>query len=328
MRFRGQSLDIRHRYGDAGGVLFLTAPGSCAELANLVSDADSIPAAATDYGRLWFFRRFSAKAVVYCDVERLTAEQEDRLSALSRLWINDHPDLRILNCPPKAQRRYPLLKALFRAGVNKSDVHRVDEPDLFDKTRFPCFVRTENGHDFGGAPRLLHSKDDLRAELTAFAERGLTLYGKIVCEFEDTRCTEGHYAKYSYFKIGDWLAPAHRYAGDEWFLKGYKPHFIDKCPQSLDLEREFMERRLYRDDAEKAFAAAGVDYGRVDFAVRPDGGVHIFEVNTNPWHLRIDQIDPRRRDLARAVRRELVEGLKSLTTGRRVARLQWRRGAV
>jgi hypothetical protein len=287
------------------------------------------PAFATQlYSAMRRGRRMTAAVVVFCDVERIGPEIEDKAAALAQTWDRLAPAPLLLNRPPNAMRRYPLMKALKVAGINQHDVARLDDPEGLARIRFPCFVRYENGHLARGQPELIQDEKGLVAAIGAMKLRGETLYGKIAVEYADVRDAHGDHVKYSYFRIGRTLIPSHRFAGPHWFVKSASPEFLEQRPDAIAAERQFLEEAPFQDEIARVFDIAGVDYGRVDFGLRSDGGVHVFEINTNPRHPLLREAYHGRQDLVRTVKTRLGEALSDLVGHRRRIHLHWRRGAM
>ncbi|MEO1242289.1 MAG: hypothetical protein AAFX54_10285 [Pseudomonadota bacterium] len=253
----------------------------------------------------------------------MTAEEEERLARLAASWAATQSPPIMLNRPPKPQRRYSLLKTLYQRGVNNANIFRLDDPESLDKVRFPCFIRAENSHLFGDAPKLLFDRGDIVSEMDRMKQNGLTTYGKVLCEFEETGEENGRYVKYSYFKVGGSLIAAHRYEGEEWFLKHYTDDYIEENPESLLRERDFLTEQPYQTEVEMAFDIANIDYGRIDFGKRQDGGIHVYEINTNPTILHINEIHPKRRELAAPVLDAIIDAFSNLASDKHASVLHW-----
>lgn len=308
----------------AGDIVFLTAlrPGRTLEGMATIPGAPKITGQL--YGRLRRVRSLNAKAVVFCDVERLGPEQEDLLAALARAWA---PQVPVLNSPPDALRRYPLMKALQTAGINRTGLCRLDDEAGLAQIRFPCFVRYENGHlDKGAPPALLMDRAALDAHLAQMRANGETFYGKIAIEYEDVRDEAGRHVKYSYFRIGDDLIPGHRFVNHHWFVKAASPALIEAHPELIEAERAYIEAGPYRAEIARVFNLAGVQYGRVDFGVRRDGGLHVFEINTNPRHPLLKETHAARIPLLEAVKEKLARACAALVKGRQSLSLHWQAG--
>jgi hypothetical protein len=221
------------------------------------------------------------------------------------------------------------MKALKAAGINRADVARLDDPEALARIRFPCFVRYENGHiDKGRAPELLYDQSALGVKLDAMRANGETAYGKIAVEYEDVRDAAGDYVKYSYFRVGDELIAGHRFADRHWFVKAASRQQIAERPQLIEDERAYVETAPYRDQIQRVFQLAGVNYGRIDFGVRDDGGLHIFEINTNPRHPSMEKTIPARVPIVSAVKARIATAFAKLVEGRARVTLRWDKGDV
>ncbi|MBY0564061.1 MAG: hypothetical protein K2P58_07725 [Hyphomonadaceae bacterium] len=207
------------------------------------------------------------------------------------------------------------MKALKEAGINRADIVRLDEPGAVERVRLPCFVRYENGHiDKGGEPRLLVSQDALQERITVMKSNGETLYGKVAVEYEDVRDEHGRYVKYSYFRVGGSLIAGHRFVHDHWFVKAASPALLERHPDIVETERRFIDTAPFQDEIRRVFDLAGISYGRVDFGLRSDGGIHVFEINTNPRHPLLKETHATRREAVFAVKQRLATAFAALVS--------------
>jgi hypothetical protein len=308
---------------------FLTAHRPMRTLAELKNISGAPSMCALLYNKMRRTRRIDAKVIVFCDVERIGPEQEDRAAKLASAWSKLDGAPLLLNSPPRALRRYPLMKALKHAGINQSDVARLDDPEGLGRIRYPCFIRYENGHiDKGIKPDLLNNADEMATYLAEMRADGRTTYGKIAIEFEDLRDEHGDYIKYAYFRVGDRLVAGHRFVNSHWFVKSASPELLARRPEAIEAEREFVETAPYQEQIARVFDIAGIQYGRIDFGVRKDGGLHIFEINTNPRHPKIADTYPARREIIGSVKANLAGAFAALTNGRSRKSLSWRRGVM
>ena len=211
---------IRTTKGKMGGIVFLTHSLGRHSFDAILARENTIPVGVIDYHRLSLLLSFKARMVIVCDVERLSPEQEHRVGVAAKNWMNSAGAPLVLNAPPKAKRRYEILKTLYRKGINRKNVFRLDDPYLLDEIKFPCFICEENSHNLSGAaPRLLNSKDDLTAEIQALKHNGSPAFGKIAVEWQDTKDASGLYSKLSYFNIGGELIPGHQLFNDTLVCK-------------------------------------------------------------------------------------------------------------
>jgi hypothetical protein len=317
---------LKMTYGRDGGAVFLTARAGRTTLNGLRCLDDRGVIGVIDYPRLAISSSFRASVVVICDVERMTPDYEARVIAIVRQWRSLPQAPVILNAPPKPLRRYELLKKLYKLGMNQKDIHRLDDPYTIEAVRFPCFIRDEAGHHLNPeTPRLLHSRDDLTAEITRLAEAGVPLFGKIAVEFEDTRDDTGMYRKLAYYKAGGMLSPAHSFWNPEWFVKYPKPGLVAERPDLVEREREFVMSSPHEAEIARIFDIAGIDYGRIDYGVRQDGGLHVFEINTNPNSAVPQNVAPERQPYINPVQQRIVDALADLADANPCTRLAWPR---
>jgi len=211
--------------------------------------------------------------VIFTDLERVPLDQLAVLSALhARLR---EAGARTLNDPTRTLRRYDLSRALREAGVNEHDVHRLDEGRPI---RFPAFLRFENDHDGARSP-LLPSRAALDAAVASAVAKGARRADLLVVEFCDVRGPDGLFRKLGVQVVGDRVIPRHLFASDRrWMLKA-----MDRVDAPrLREERRFTRENPHEEALRAIFRRTGVEFGRVDYAVRRDGGLEVFEVNTNP----------------------------------------------
>jgi len=317
---------FRTTYGKDGGAVFLTARKGRTTLEGLCTLDRKSVMGVIDYPRLAMSPAFCASAVVICDVERMTPAFEARVAGVVRDWLETDRPPRVLNAPPKTLRRYELLKKLFKLGVNRTDIHRLDDPYTIEKVAFPCFIREEAGHHLHAeSPRLLQSRDELAGEVARLQAAGAPLIGKLAVEFEDTRDDTGMYCKRAYYKVGEALIPAHLFWNTEWFVKFPPKTLMQERPDLVERERAFVETSAQEDEVARLFDLAGVEFGRIDYGVRADGGIHVFEINTNPNHSRPGAIQAVRKDYIQPVQQRIVDAIAALAASGPSVALRWPR---
>lgn len=275
---------FRLTYGTDGGVIFCVSWNSRYTLRSLTGVSGST-VGVVDYRRLKMLPWLRASALIICDIERLSPEAETELSNAIRQWRASASAPLILNAPPAPLRRYALLKKLRALGIQRSNIYRLDDPEAVDSITFPCFIRGENSHNIGEpVPVLLKDRDALMTEIAALKDSGQPLFGKVAIEYEDLQRADGLYEKLSYFRIGERIIPTHKLFGRQWFVKAFDNSLLKEQPDLAEKEREFLTQAPYQDEVKRIFDIAGVEYGRIDFAPRADGGLQVFEINTNPNH--------------------------------------------
>jgi len=213
-------------------------------------------------------------AYLFTNVEALDPRMFMRACLLADC-IRDHdPDALILNDPRAVLRRYELCRTLFRDGINSFDCYRVDEGRV--PQRWPVFLRGEYDH-YGGAPTLIESPEALAAALAVPSPRTCDRARRLMVEFIDTRQGASAYRKYSVFRIGTQLIPAHLYFGEHWMVKMNRP----PNPEELAEEESFIDSNPHAEEVMRVFDRAGIDYGRIDYSVG-EHGIEVWEINTNP----------------------------------------------
>ena len=317
---------LRLAHGVDGGVIFLTHWHGRNTLWPLAGPGDGVPIGVIDFRRLRALPSFRTTALVVCDVERFSVEDEHRLAEVIHGWRARHGALPVLNAPPRTMRRYALMKTLRARGVQNTNIYRLDDPATLDSITFPCFVREENGHILDDtSPVILRDRDALAAAIEGLQEAGHPLFGKVAIEFEDLRRPDGMYVKYSYFRVGDAIIPAHAFFSDHWFVKNVSNDILVARPELAAEEREFIHAEPYKEQVRDIFDLAGVEYGRIDFGVRRDGGLVVFEINTNPNHRHVKVVAEPRREIYVKTRLAFQAALRELGDGRAPVDLVWPR---
>jgi hypothetical protein len=222
------------------------------------------------YTRLLYRRRFARGTYIFSDLERLSGVELATSAALADALLA--AGARVLNHPARALRRYPLLRALHAAGINRFNAHWLD---CRGEARLPVFLRLEDEHT-GSLTPLLRTPSELESAVAALPselDRGRV----IVVEYCHTADAAGIYRKYSVFKIGPRLLPRHLLFSHDW---------VDRIPDLVTdafvaEEAGFLATHPHAAILARIFELAQIDYGRIDYALL-DGAVQVFEINTNP----------------------------------------------
>jgi len=214
-------------------------------------------------------------AFLFTNLEELDWGLFERARLIAAAIRASDPDAVIFNDPRTVLRRYELVRALYRDGVNSFDGYRVDEGRV--PTRWPVFLRGEYDHR-GGVPNLIESEADLRAILDAPESHLLDPSRRLIVEFIDTRAKGCEtYRKYAAFRVGSELIPAHIYFGEHWMVK------MNRAPTADELveEEEYLASNPHGAEVMSIFERAGIEYGRIDYSVG-ENGIEVWEINTNP----------------------------------------------
>jgi hypothetical protein len=213
-------------------------------------------------------------AWIFSDLDRLDPEQ--RLAA-AKLWADlagSGRATRLCNHPERVLGRHALLRRMHEHGVNQFRAVRADADTAL---RFPVFVREEVEHT-GSLTPLLATRAALAAAKAELAARGRRLHDLLVVEFCDTADAAGRYRRWSAFHVGGEIIPRYLTTSRDWVVK-FRHMVVDAA--SVHEELDYVRRNPHADWLRGVFAAAGVDYGRIDYGML-DGQPQVFEINTNP----------------------------------------------
>lgn len=218
-------------------------------------------------------RRLPGGTYVFTDFERLRPEALRWASTMADTLEADE-GARLLNHPARWVPRYELLRRLHDEGTNPYAAYRLSE--LPASVRFPVFVRLGSDHQ-GARSELLHTRAEIDAAVSELKRRRKSMDDVLVIEFQETVDELRQYRKYGAFRVGDRIVPRHLFFGGSWCLKGPSNH----RDEQFDEEEAYMRDNPHRDELMRVFTLAGLDYGRIDYAM-VDGRICVWEVNSNP----------------------------------------------
>ncbi len=210
------------------------------------------------------------------------ASASDQLTGIGRRMLDDlcaalstAPDIRILNHPGRTLTRYPLLSRLHELGRNAFRATRAGG-DL-SNLRFPVFIRSEWQHTGASSP-LLHSLPAVESAIGELVLRGHRAEELLVVEFCDTADDAGRYRKFAAFNVGGEIIPRSLAYGSRWMLKHGSTEFT--MEMAIE-ERDYVLGNPHEEAVREVFALAGIEYGRVDYALKGDR-LQVWEINLNP----------------------------------------------
>lgn len=238
--------------------------------------------------KLWSYEQLFRRASIptgtwiFTDHERLSARELARAGLIATALEDE--GARVLNHPARVRSRFEILRRLKEEGINTFSVLRGDSDPI--PSRFPVFIRNEYDHGMKGNT-LLTSQGELDAALWTIREEGRPLVGKLVIEYAGKECMPNIWHRMSTYRIADQIIAHHMAFDEQWVVKdGFTRAALAEHPLRttiVDQERDFVTNNLHSDILARAFAIAGIDYGRLDFSV-VEGQMQIFEINTNPSH--------------------------------------------
>lgn len=226
------------------------------------------------YDEIFRSKKLFPGTYIFSDLERLNCFE---LEAAADIWTTlkkYQPDIRLLNHPLKAMRRFQLLRRLYISGLNDFNVYRLTE--LRKPRKFPVFIRGENDH-YGSETELIFDQQQLDSEIEALITAGKTIESRIIVEVCAKHDSHGLYKKYSAFNISGTIIPRHLIFNDNWHVKN--PDIVDE--HTIKQSREYMHENPHAEQISRIFSIAKIDYGRIDYSII-DGKIQTYEINTNP----------------------------------------------
>lgn len=235
------------------------------------------------YRAFFAAKRLPVATYILTDHDRLSAGDRERLWGVCQALEAGSGAIRILNHPTRVLRRLDMLTALHDQGINSFRVFPLMGGER--PVDYPVFLRSEGEHG-GERSELIDDADALEAEIPKYLrkrryKRG---HGSLIVGFIDSRDDQGRPLKFAAFRVGDRIVPRHRFLGRTWFVRG--PDYLDDDIAAA--EREWLTSFPEADQVRRVFEVAGIDYGRLDFAII-DGKVQVFEINTNPQTIGFSQ---------------------------------------
>ena len=226
------------------------------------------------YQSLLVRRQVPAATYVFSDFERVPSAD---MAGVLALWdtLRASSSARVVNDPRRVRLRFQLLRGLFEQGVNDFNVYRAHE-DL-GAVRFPVFVRCE--HDHGG-PRtaLLTMRSALDDALDHLRAKRAWRSQLLVTECSADAGDDGLFRKYGALFVNGRVVPWHVIASRTWLVKGSSRVMNDRIREE---QHRYIADNPHQDQIREVFAAAHIDYGRIDYGV-VDGRLRVYEINTNP----------------------------------------------
>ena len=226
------------------------------------------------YRRLLQLKDFPAGTYIFSDLDRLTGGQAERVTGLWKQLSRSGRN-RLLNHPTRSMQRYALLRHLHKRRSNQFNVYILSECRA--PAAFPVFIRFANRHN-GAISSLLRSQTELDQAVEGILKSGEGLEDKLMIEFCDTADKRGVFRKYSAYLIGEQIIPSALLFRPDWHVK----HSTLPLAEELHVEKvEYLKTNPHEKELREIFQAAGIDYGRIDYAIR-DGRIQTWEINTNP----------------------------------------------
>lgn len=227
------------------------------------------------YEDLGALRSLARGSFIFTDFDRLSPTLLDRAARFHR-YLQHEAGVATpcLNHPRESAMRFTLLRRLWDAGINDFNVYRLNEVERVE--RFPVFLRHERGHRSPVSP-LLASRDELNRGVARAIATGGDSDDIMIVEFWNKPDAQGQFRKFGAYRVGDTIYSQHCFTREHWYVKG--PRYGVAADRAA--HEWYVQANPHREQLRRIFDLAGIDYGRIDYAV-VDDRIQVYEINTNP----------------------------------------------
>ena len=211
---------------------------------------------------------------IFSDLERLTDAQVLVFGNCADRLEKSFPEALIVNHPKHALRRFDLLQTLHDTGINSFKAYPLLQ--VPHTVRFPIFLRFARDHN-GPCSQLIPDQNALMSATMKFTVAGFRLDEILAIEYCDTCSADGWFRKYSAFRFGDRVVPAHVVFSRHWVAK-------DNSELETHLREEqknYASSNPHANFIRRIFDLAKIQYGRIDYSMLGDKP-QVWEINTNP----------------------------------------------
>lgn len=230
------------------------------------------------YENLKPFSNLECNTLIFSDFDRLTSLQLKRASALYNQIKENYPDVTIINNPEKVKKRYDLLRALYKRGINNYNVFRVN--DLLTDLQFPVFLREENNHT-GALSDLIYNYKNLERNILALNLQGYPSKNLLIVEFVNVASSDGLFKKYSALKIGNQIIPRQLDYNMHWMVKtSFEFNTFPEEEYFKEFEY-YIRENPHNEMLKNVFDISEINYGRIDYGMVDEKPI-VWEINLNP----------------------------------------------
>ena len=215
-------------------------------------------------------------AIIFGDLERLSAAQRKLIVGLCDEIKSKYPELPIYNDPGLVMNRFDLLRHLYESKSNHFNVHRLSEP--LQDIRYPVFIREENEHT-GALSELIWNFNKLSKNVIRLFYLGYSPRNLLIVEFCDVSDENQIYHKFTAYKIGKHIMARRMDWNEHWVVKANR--------QVTQSEKWFVDSLFYLNNnphkkwLNDVFEKAHINYGRADYALLGEKE-QLWEININP----------------------------------------------
>lgn len=217
--------------------------------------------------------------------------------------------LTVLNDPAGVRTRLPMLKRLKADGLNSFSVWDPEVDPMPDA--YPVFLRTRAAHR-GALTDLLATPEAAQEALDALIAAGHCRSDLMFVEYRSEPVEDGLFRKLAAYCVGDRIVTGMSVHDTDWHAKyGTEGAASEALYRE---ERDAVEENRYAAPLARYFQAAGIAFGRADFAL-VNGNIEVYEINTNPNNSRIlDHPFAMRVDTDALFHQRLAEALQAVDT--------------
>lgn len=259
------------------------------------------------YPELLSWRHVPKGTYILADLDRLDSVTRARVAERWGVIQEVSPGVRCLNDPRRFLDRWQLAEALHRQGRSPQKARRLDG-DLSD-LRYPAFIRHQDGHE-GPLSEPLSGEAELWNRARAIVDSGGARLDQLwAVEYVDVRGEGGLFQKYSSFRIGESIFAHDLSMSRNWVCKGEDD--AEDGADQIRTDRAFQVGNPHRELLRPVFDAAGVEYGRIDYAIH-HGELVVFEINSNPYISPVDIGNPIWDDCMQHILRQYTLGMAAL----------------
>lgn len=254
-------------------------------------------------------KKHQSGTYIFSDLERLTRLQHKHAANIACQLSSIPSRYTVVNQPDRYLNRLEMLRALHRRGINVFNVYRPWELAAIKK--FPVFVRAARIHT-GPLTELLNTRWAvilalLRPRVIRRSEGNM-----LIAEYVDVSDEDGLFHKYAAYRIADRMVAAHVERNHNWSVKLQDSHDGIDVDRLVSDNLDYIKHNPHARQLMAIFELAGIEYGRIDYAV-DSRGLIIFEINTNP-HIILDKEEggPRWREQVDSVCQSLNDAFYKL----------------
>lgn len=264
----------RHLYDEMRSMITLLTTAAHDYTHRPIQASSRVDFKVLSYTRALRARSLGRGTYIFADLDRLGFWELELASRLYRCLVAG--GIRVLNDPARVRQRLSLLRELQHRRINSFGAWQAD--DTARPRRYPAFLRTQSAHR-GTLSDLLLDESAVATAIETALSSGIPMRELILVEYCAQPVREGLFRKLAAFRVGDRMVCTLAVHERHWSAKYGEVGVADQA--LYDDENDMVVTNRFSEALRPAFDAAGITYGRVDFAL-VNGRPEIYEINTNP----------------------------------------------